>query len=353
MVPGTGAWPARPGRRACGTVGAMLSRRSLLAAGVSGLALTGCGVVPPGLDPSRRLPSPSPSPLPGHAALEQLRTSLADAVALPGWDGERARLITWALAVTAEQHAQTASPLPQPSTPEPSAAAPSPATATGSPAATATPSAPASPGPSDAAALVGPVVAALGTAAEAFGSQALDAAVAEPLMWASMAAWAGALSAQLPAPTASAEPSRAILRPAPVAATEALQGVLSASGEAVYALQVAAGAPGLDASTQDAVLRRVTFWLALRDDVTAMVRAASASPTPAAPWYDVDRPADTTGVRALVARVEAAALPILGRGIAYAPDDARPRLLESLAGTAADVPVWGGLLQRWPGLPVP
>ena len=42
---------------------------------------------------------------------------------------------------------------------------------------------------------------------------------------------------------------------------------------------------------------------------------------------------------------------MLGRTIAHGPADLRPLLIDALGATAADVPVWGGLLERWPGLP--
>ena len=54
---------------------------------------------------------------------------------------------------------------------------------------------------------------------------------------------------------------------------------------------------------------------------------------------------------ALGVRLESAALPILGRSLAFGPDAVRARLVDALGGIAADLPTWGGPLLRWPGWP--
>ena len=299
----------------------MLSRRVLLG-GVALATLAGCGVLPEQGDP-RIAPTPDPS-VPGHRALQALRDALTAAASGP-LDRAQADLLAWALDVNDDQYEATS--LAPPADPRP----------TPSPAAT----------PADLGSLTG----ALGTARTAFTEQALDPTTARPLVWASMAAWCVAVAAQLPDAPGAREPARGVRLPAPQEPQAAAQAALDAASAAVYGLQVAAGAPGLSEAEVGALRARLTSWTGLRDDLTAQARVASASPTPGPPWYAVPPVADASAGRALAARVQAAALPVLGRTIAPGPADLRPLLIDALGATAADVPVWGGLLERWPGLP--
>lgn len=306
----------------------MLSRRLLLggAAGAALSALSGCGVTS---GPAAPALTPDPS-VPGHAALTRLRTAL-DAAAAGALTPAQADLVAWASGVNDDQHAATSLAIPS-ATPVPSASL----SATAGPA---------DPGPP----LTG-LDDALGRAAEAFTAQALDAATARPLTWASMAAWCAALRTQLPDPAAAREPARSVLQPAPQTAGEAAQAALDAASAALYGLQVAAGQRGLSTEERTRLTARLRFWTNLRDALTSAV-PASASPTPAPPWFAVQSPADAADARAMAARLQASALPILGRCIAHGGEGVRAVLVRGIADVTADVPRWGGLLERWPGLP--
>ncbi|MFT3877663.1 MAG: DUF4439 domain-containing protein [Propioniciclava sp.] len=356
----------------------MLSRRLLLggAAGVALTALGGCGVLEPGGAPPASAPNPS---VPGHAALAALRIRL-DAAASADLTAAQTDLIAWAHGVNDEQHAATSLAVPSArgTTADPSggasadpsgrasadpsgrasadpsgAASAGPAGtpgASGDPAAgpagsTTTPSAP------DAAKALAALEDALDEASAAFTAQALDASTARPLTWASMAAWCAALRTQLPRPSATREPARGVLRPAPQSAGEAFQAALDAANAALYGLQVAAGHPGLSAENRARLAARMTFWTNLRDTLDALARATSATPSPAPPWFEVARPASAEEAIAMVARLQAAALPILGRSLAHGDHALRQPLAAALADLAVDIPRWGGLLERWPGLP--
>ncbi len=314
----------------------VLTRRRLLGA-LAPLALSGCALVPPGSE-STRAPSPTATPLPGQAALLALQVEL-DAARTSAWSAGQADLLRWALSVVADQRAAVHVPSPTP---------------TPAPTPTLTPTLTPTPAPTSATPLPAPdaaaVVAALLRAAEAFGAQALDAATAQPVVWASMAAWAAGVAAQFPAPTAGREPARGVLLPAPQDAAAAVQAAADAAAAALFGLQVAAGAPGLtdaDAARFDA---RLAAWQGLRD---ALAATASASPQPGPAFFEVDRPADAVSSRALAARLEASAQEVLGRSVAYGPAEVRPLLVQALRGIGQAVPAWGGLLQRWPGLPLP
>ena len=302
----------------------MLSRRTLLGAatvGVSGLALHGCALIPPGAD-APIAPQPAADPLPGQRALAVLRAGL-DAAAATASDIERP-LLAWAQGVVAEQFTAV-------SMGDPTASA-SPAPSPTSPAAT-------------------PSADILGKAAAAFAEQSIATDAAQPHIWASMAAWARSTAAQAPAPTALREPARGVLDPPAQTAAEAVQSVLDAVAQTVWGIQTAAGTPGLAASEVDAARARITSWWALRDAIDALATPA-ASPTAPPPWFDLDRPADAVAARAELARLESAALPVLGRAIAFGPESIRPALVDAVADGALAIPAWGGLLQRWPGLPI-
>lgn len=309
----------------------MLSRRTLLGAaavGAAGLLLPGCALTPPGSEPSIA-PPPSADLLPGQQALLDLQHGL-DAVAAAASDVERP-LLAWAQGVVAEQLAAvslgdrtpSASPPPSPTPPPGSASVPPPTQA-------------------------GDL---LRKAATAFAGQAVAADVAQPHIWASMAAWARSTAAQLPSPGALREPARGVLDPPAQTPAEAVQSVLDTVAEVVWGIQTAAGTPGLTASELDAARARINAWWSLRDAVEELA-APMASPTAPPPWFDLDRPADVVAARAELARLEAAALPALGRAIAFGPESIRPALVDAVAGAALAIPAWGGLLQRWPGLPI-
>lgn len=305
----------------------MLGRRTLLRAAVGGsvgIVLAGCAQQPTDPTPGR-LERPTPSPLPAQGSLTTLVGQL-DAARIGSWPAAQGTLIGWACGVVRDQCAAVSLPTP---TPVP-AAGPASETAEGD--------------------SLKALRTALDDARDAFRAQSLDAASARPLVWASMAAWAAATSDQLADPGAPLEPARSLLTPAEQSEAEAVQASLNAAEQAVYALRLVAGTPGLDDDEVDALAERTTFWLALRDRLTAAV-PATATPTPAAPWYDLDRPSDVDGAREAAAQVEGAALPVLGRSFAYGPTDLQGVFVDALVRTARDVPRWGGLVERWPGLP--
>ncbi|MDN5571565.1 MAG: hypothetical protein L0G22_09995 [Propionibacteriaceae bacterium] len=308
----------------------MLGRRRFLGAGLAGaagLALPGCALVPPAAP--TLAPSPASTPLPGQSALATLRADLESATAVP-WPDPHAGLLAWALGVTADQCAAVSVPVASPG------AGPS----------EQRPEAP------DAAALSA-LHGALLTAGEAFSAQALAGTAAHPLLWAAMTAWTRATAAQFDDPTAHREPARSVLDAAEQAPDAALQAALDALGEAVHGIELAAGTPGLGADEVAAARARIDAWFGHRDALTdALGPTPTPVPTPAAPWFEVPRPGEPTQARALIARVEAATMPILGRAFAFGPNATRPPLLEALADAATDVPRWGGLVERWPGLPV-
>lgn len=303
----------------------MLSRRFLLGGTLGGVAaavLAGCGVLPEG-EPPRIAPTPDPS-VPGHEALQSLRAALDAAASAPLARGQ-ADLLAWALDVNDDQYEATSLSAPATPRPTPRSAAV----------------------PADLAGLG----ATLAKAREAFTIQALDPSTARPLVWASMAAWCVAVAAHLPEAAGAREPARGVRLPAPQERAEAAQSALDAADATLHGLQVAAGAPGLAAEETAALRGRVAFWSGLRQDLTAQLRRASATPTPGPPWYAVDRPADAAAGRALAARLQASALPVLGRSLAHGPVEVRELLAGALGDVAADIPRWGGLLERWPGLP--
>lgn len=284
-------------------------------------ALGGCALLPPAGGPPA-VSTPTAALLPGQDAVVALRAAL-DAAAASGLTPAQAALVSWALDVNDDQHAAVSLPVP-----------------------------PASPAPAPTAGLrTAGLAQALDAASGAFAVQALDAWVARPLVWASMAAWARATAADLPAARASREPARGVLLPAPQEPAEAGQAALDAASAALYGLQVAAGATGLSAGDVAAFSSRLGFWAGLRDDLAEAIRTTSATPTPGPPWFEAERPQDAESARAAAARLQAAALPVLGRTIAHGPAEFRALLVAALADVATDVPRWGGLLQRWPGLP--
>lgn len=305
----------------------MLSRRLLLggATGAAVAALTGCDAIA-GLAPATApLAFPDPS-VPAHAALIALRRRL-DAAAASGLTDAQAALVAWAVSVNDDQHAATSLAVPAAATPSPSSPAP------------------------DAAGTLAALATALADAEEAFTRQALDATTARPLTWASMAAWCAATRAELPEPGANREPARGVLQPAPQTADEATQAALDAASATLYGLQVAAGHAGLGTEDQARFAARLAFWTHLRDHLDAQARRDSLTPEPPPPWFDVRRPSGVAEAHALAARVQADALPALGGGLVHAHDGTREVLIGALADVAVDVPRWGGLLERWPGLP--
>lgn len=300
----------------------MLSRRGVLGGAVLA-ALSGCALLRPS-DAAPPAPAPPAPALPGHEALRRLSDAL-EATAAP--DEAIAGLLAWALDVTDDQFPAVSLP------------------GRALPTASATPQPSSSPAPS-----VVTATTALRAAASVFTAQALDAATAHPLTWASMAAWASATATQFEGPSASREPARGVLRPAPQDAASATQSALDAAAQVRHGLQVVAGTPGLDDADRAALVARIGYWSTLRDALTERARA-TATPTPAAPWYAGERPDAPAPARAAAARLQTDALPVLGRSLAHADAAVRAVLVPALADVAADVPRWGGLLERWPGLP--
>lgn len=284
--------------------------------GVILASLSGCALLPSGPAPVPLAP-PSGGLLPGQEAALTLRAALERTVGTP--DGAaHAAMLAWALSVSDDQLAALSLPRPSAS-PAPTASAPE-----------------------------GGLPAALAAAAASFEEQAGTPDAARPLMWAAMAAWAAALAANWSAPTASLEPARTVLAPAPQTEAEAVQAAQDAAYEAIYGLEVAAGAPGLTAEGMSLLRAQRAAWLTLRDALAQ----ATPSPEPAAPWYQVARPADADAGRALAAKLQSDALPVLGRAYASAPAPLRPALAAQLAASASGLPQVGGLMQRWPGLPL-
>lgn len=291
-------------------------------------------------------PSPAPTHSPdeawsaGKQAVATLRAAL-DAVA--SQDAPHAALLAWALSVSDDQFAALSLPA-IPAT----ARRIVPTTPTGAPSITPMPTS--SPTPPDTPAAS--PVNALVTAAAAFAAESTAEAASRPLLWASMSGWALALAAQWPAANAALEPARTVLDPAPQTPAAAVQSALDAANASLYGLQVAAGAPGLAPKEKTELLNQQESWLTLRDALSEATATASPEPTPAPPWYEVARPQDPAAVHALAAKLHHDALPVIGRALAYAPAALRGALTNQIATSASVLPMWGGLMQRWPGLPL-
>lgn len=279
-------------------------------------SLSGCALLPPGPPPVPVAP-PSGALLPGQEAILTLRAAL-DAGVGTAEGASHAAMLAWALSVSDDQLAALSLP---------------PATA--------------SPAPGTALTEAG-LTPALAAAASAFAAQADAPDTARPLVWAAMAAWASALAATWAQPAAALEPARTVLTPAPQTQAEAVVAAQDAAHEAIYGLEVAAGAPGLASEEVTALRSQRAAWLTLRDALAQ----ATPSPGPAAPWYRIARPTDAAAGRALAAKLQGDALPVLGRAYASAPAAVRPALAAQLAASASGLPQVGGLLQRWPGLPL-
>lgn len=310
----------------------MLSRRVLLAAmGVGAATLTACGLVPPGPSSPTTTPAAPATPDAAGAALADLHAALARAHS-DEQDPARLALLAWAVDVSTEQAGVVRVALP-----------PVPArTPTATPATT-----PAAPAPSLEA-----LRSALRAVVPIWRTQALDAATAQPLVWAAMGAWARSVGASLDRPGAALEARRDRLPPPVQTVAEAGLAALSASEEALYGVQTAGGAPGLSPDDLARVRGRIVFWQQLRDDLRgALGPTPSPSPTPGPPWFLVPQPPDAAAAAALVVRLESSALPILGRSLAFGSDAVRARLTDAVGELAVDLPAWGGPLLRWPGWP--
>lgn len=281
-------------------------------------SLSGCALLPATPAPAPIAP-PSGELLPGQEAALALRATLDAAIRTATPTGH-AGMLAWALSVSDDQ--LTALSLPRPAAPS-------------------TSSDPTSPPVPD-------VGAALDVAAAAFAAQAAASTAARPLIWAAMAAWADALANAWALPTTPLEPARTLLTPAAQTETEAVQAAQDAAHEAVYGLEVAAGAPGLTPDDLTQLRQQRVTWLTLRDALDL----ATPAPTPASPWYQVSRPTDADAGRALAAKLHTDALPVLGRAYAFAPLTLHPALAAQLRASATALPQLGGLMQRWPGLPL-
>lgn len=292
--------------------------------------ISGCAV-PTTPEPGPSVASPSATPLAGQSALLQLVADL-DVARAQSWPPGQAALIDWAAGVVRDQCIAVSLP------------APSGVPSAGAAATSAEPDA------------LAALKAALAQARDSFRDQALDTASAHPLTWASMAAWAGATLDQVADPTAEREPARTIQSPAPQNETEAVQSSLDAADAAIYGLGVIAGTPALKATEVEDLTERGNAWRSFRNTLTLAYADSTppptGTPTPAAPWYSVDRPTSRATAYAAVAALEGATLPVLGRSIAWGDPALLPTLVPTLISTAQDVPRWGGLLERWPGLPI-
>lgn len=336
----------------CGSVGPVLSRRVLLiGAGALPLSLTGCALVPPGASTPALTPTATPTPDAARDALVAVHEALADAYAAEPASG-RTSLLAWALEVTGEQADAVGATVRQVTV------APSPAVTSGPavtpiPASTAgtetTPSPAATPAPLP---TLDALVAALGRAATQYRVRALDPATAQPLVWATMAAWTRALAGSLAMTGAVGEARRDRLPPPVQTVAEAGEAAVRAAEQVLFGVQTAGGAPGLAPDDLDRIRARVVFWRRLRDDLRfASGPSPSPSVTPGQAWFDLPQPVDAAAASALVARLETSALPILGRSLAFGSDPVRARLTDAVAGIAASLPTWGSPLLRWPGWP--
>lgn len=293
----------------------LLPRRRILggALGLLGVAsLGGCALVPPAGSPVAPLPVPTPDLTAAHRALLGLHARLAAVDTPPP-------ALRWCLGVVDEQLAALGLTAPPPSTAPPS---------------------------------VKVVRAALGDATSLLRERALDPRTADPLAWASIAAWSRGAADALGRTAPQLEAARTRLSPAPATPAVALGALLTTADQVRFALEVAGGTPGLSTGRADAVRDRLRDWALLRRDVAAALAALpEATVPPAEPVWQVQRPADPDAARALVARTEAAALPPLGRAVAAGPDAVRPALVDALVAGAAVLPAWGATLPRWPGYP--
>lgn len=292
----------------------MLPRRTLLlgtlALPVAG-GLGGCALVRPGATVTP-LASPTPEITPGHRAVLDLHAQVA-AVATPS------PALTWCAGVLDEQVAALGLTVPDPA-----------------------------PTASD----VDAVRAALTAATAPLRARALDDRTAEPLAWASMAAWTRGAAAVVVQDAPLLEATRTRLNPAPADPAGALGALVSTADQVRFALEVAAGTPGLPRARADAARTRVGSWTALRLAVASALASLPGATVPAAePAWAIERPRDADAARTLVARTEAAALPALGRAIASGPDALRPTLVDALVAGAGVLPAWGATLPRWPGYP--
>lgn len=316
----------------------MLSRRALVAGAALAVAgVCGCSLVPP--DAGLPGPGPRPTRTPDAATSAFLRVhqALTDAHAAEQ-DAARSQLLAWALDVSSEQASAIGWPVARPT---PTASAPTPAPSSHGE--------PTSPAPAPQA-----LVMALTDAIEAYRGRVVDPATAQPLVWASMRAWASALVPSLDRPQVQFQTALDRLPPPVQTVAEAAQSATTAVAEALYAIETAGGAPGLSPDHLAWIRGRVVFWRQLRDDVQRTWQTSpstSPSPTPGPAWHHVPRPADTAAAFALVARVQGAALPILGRSLAFGTDALRSRLTDAIADLAVDQPGWGAPLARWPGWP--
>ncbi len=311
-----------------------MGRRSLLGLAVAGLCATaGCAALPPRVP----TPTPSPTPLPPAelAALALVRAvdavataSAADDPWLPTW--------TWSLEVAREHLDAIHVPVPAlaPRTPAPSATA--------------------SPTPNPALAPARQALtAALAAALGPYRATALDPATAQPLVWASMAAWAATLASRLGQATPGPVQADQRRHTPPVqSAQEAAADALSAAQQVLYAVQVAAGTPGLPPEELSRLRGLIRFWSQVRDDVASGVRTRpSASVRAPEPWFAVSLPADPAAAAALVAQVHAASLAIIGRSVAFGAQDLRNALVGVLERASVEAATAGAELPRWPGWP--
>lgn len=273
--------------------------------------LGGCALVP---SPSTVMPLPVPTPelTPAHRALLALHADLA-AVPAP------TPAVAWCLDVLAEHLTAVGVAAPAPATTAPTMA---------------------------------DLRSALAAATPLLRERALDARAADPLAWASGAAWTRGAADVLRRKEPLLEAARTRLSPAPAEPAVALAALVGVADQVRFALEVAGGTPGLSRGRADAVRDRLAAWARIRREVAgALAELPGATVPPAEPAWALDRPDSPDAARALVARTEAAALPALGRALLAAPDALRPTLVDALVAGAGVLPGWGATLPRWPGYP--
>ena len=291
----------------------MLPRRTLLAAALAVCgagAVGGCALAPPGA-PVTPLESPTPEITPGHRALLGLHSMVAAA--------PPTQALTWCAGVL-DEHLAALGLAPPP--------------------------------PAVSSSDVDAVRAALAAATPLLRARVMDDRTADPLAWASMAAWTRGAVAVLAQDAPLLEATRTRLSPAAADPAAALGALVTTTDQVRFALEVAAGTPGLPARRVDAVRARLAAWAALRRAVAdALAELPGSTVPPVEPAWGVERPVNAEAARALIARTEAAALPALGRALASGPDALRPTLADALVAGAGVLPAWGATLPRWPGYP--
>ena len=294
----------------------VLTRRCLLAGSLA--ALTGCALVDPSKDPTP-LPSPTRTPSPARDAVVEIYTA-ASAALLGEWGATQGQLdvLGWVVSVCTEQAEALDIALPSDELAPYSGDDPLPA--------------------------LGEI---LGSARSLYVTTATDNTAAQPLLWASMAAWTNGVKAVLDRKEPLLGLARERMEPAPGTPEETLTSAVEAAFETAYGLEVVAGTPGVsngDIKALASVAKKWRHW---------GVDAASAAglTTAPEPYYLIERPESADAATAAAAEMIAALSLHQGRAIAHAEDPWIATLVTGLITSAGQVPRWGGRADRWPGIP--